>query len=81
MSYPIDLVITWVDGNDPEWLAEKKKYEDSSHTISAAPDANDNCRYRENGLLKFLFRGIEEFAPWVNRIFFASSCGEFQKML
>ena len=26
MSDAIDLVIPWVDGNDPEWLAEKNKY-------------------------------------------------------
>ena len=23
----IDFVLTWVDGNDPEWLAEKRKWE------------------------------------------------------
>lgn len=74
MSYPIDFVLSWVDGNDPEWLAEKKKYEKSDHCASAILDANDECRYRENGLLRFLFRGIEEFAPWVNRIYFVT-CG------
>mgnify|MGYP005817165505 CR=1 FL=1 len=26
MSDAIDIVIPWVDGNDPEWLAEKNKY-------------------------------------------------------
>ena len=25
----IDIVVTWVDGNDPEWLAEKKKYDNA----------------------------------------------------
>ena len=23
---PIDIVYTWVDGNDPEWLLKKKQY-------------------------------------------------------
>lgn len=25
-NYPIDFVVTWVDGNDPIWQAEKAKY-------------------------------------------------------
>lgn len=25
-NYPIDFVVTWVDGNDPVWQAEKAKY-------------------------------------------------------
>ncbi|WP_270377120.1 Stealth CR1 domain-containing protein [Megamonas funiformis] len=24
-DYPIDFVVTWVDGNDPVWQAEKAK--------------------------------------------------------
>ena len=27
MKEKIDFVITWVDGNDPMWLKEKKEYE------------------------------------------------------
>jgi len=26
-SNKIDFVIMWVDGNDPEWQEEKRKYE------------------------------------------------------
>ena len=26
-KYPIDFVVTWVDGNDPVWQAEKAKYQ------------------------------------------------------
>lgn len=75
MTYPIDFVITWVDGNDPKWLAEKKKYQATDRNASSFPDANDECRYRENGLLKYWFRGVEKFAPWANRIFIVT-CGQ-----
>ena len=75
MTYPIDFILTWVDGTDPEWLKEKKKYEALDHDASQAPDANNQCRYRENGLLRFWFRGVEEFAPWVNHIYFIT-CGQ-----
>ena len=26
-DYPIDFVVTWVDGNDPKWLNEKAKFQ------------------------------------------------------
>ncbi len=42
----IDFVITWVDGSDPNWLAEKSKY--------SAESENDDRpqRYRDWGLLR-----------------------------
>ena len=72
----IDFVLPWVDGSDKEWLALKNKYmavefSESTHDI----DANANCRYRDNGLLKYWFRGLDRFAPWVNRVFFVT-CGQ-----
>ncbi len=60
----IDFVVTWVDGNDKNWLREKNKY-----------DVNENSdgtiyRYRDWDLLRYWFRGVEKFAPWVNKIYF-----------
>ncbi len=62
----IDFVIIWVDGSDPEWLAEKAKY--------APPADTDNRpeRYRDWGLLPYWFRGVEKFAPWVRKIHFVT---------
>lgn len=74
MVYPIDFVMPWVDGNDPDWLSEKRKYQDITDDASTLADANGECRYRENGLLKYWFRGVEAFTPWVNRIYFIT-CG------
>lgn len=62
----IDFVIIWVDGSDPEWQAEKAKY---------APSANSDSRperYRDWGLLPYWFRGVEKYAPWVNKVHFVT---------
>lgn len=78
--YPIDFVIPWVDGSDPKWLSEKRKYrslEDGSSTLS---DANGDYRYRDNGFLKYWFRGVETFAPWVNHVFFIT-CNQHPEWL
>lgn len=62
----IDIVIPWVDGNDPVWLSQKKKYSDQSGNSNYDGDV----RFRDWNFLKYWFRGIENFAPWVNKIHF-----------
>lgn len=61
----IDFVVMWVDGNDPEWLAEKQKYSPKKIT-----DANSANRFRDWNLMKYWFRGVEKFAPWVHKVYF-----------
>lgn len=63
----IDFVVLWVDGNDPEWQAEKAKYQ--SKTLD---DSNSVNRFRDWGLLPYWFRSIERFAPWVRTIHFVT---------
>lgn len=60
----IDFVVMWVDGSDPEWLKEKQKYDVSRNSDGSV------YRYRDWDLLKYWFRGIEKFAPWVNNVYF-----------
>ena len=60
----IDFVVPWVDGNDPEWCKQKNKYIPSKES-----DSGEN-RYRDMGLLKYWFRSVEKYAPWVNRVHF-----------
>ena len=68
MQEGIDFVITWVDGEDPKWLEEKKKYD---NTIDYFNDVRI-VRYRDLGILRYWFRGVENNAPWVNKIFFVT---------
>ena len=62
----IDFVIAWVDGNDPLWQAEKAKYDNSA----VMKDSNTTVRYRDWDNLRYWFRSVEKFAPWVNIIHF-----------
>lgn len=67
-DYPIDFVLTWVDGNDSNWQDDYCKYKgiDGDHR---------DYRFRDMGTLKYWFRGVEQFAPWVNKIYFVT-CGQ-----
>lgn len=67
MQQPIDFVIIWVDGNDQEWRAEKSKYDKN-----VKGNANSEVRYRDWDNLQYWFRGVEKFAPWVNKIHFVT---------
>ena len=70
----IDFVIPWVDGSDPEWLKEKARY--SGRTLTG----NELERFRDWDQLKYWFRGVEKFAPWVNKIHFIT-CGHVPEWL
>ena len=61
----IDIVLAWVDGSDEKWLAEKNQY-----SVNGG-DAAVN-RYRDWDLLRFWFRGVEKFMPWVDTIHFVT---------
>ena len=59
----IDFVILWVDQKDINWQKEKLKY--------SASKCDDNInRYRDSGIIKYLFRSIEKYASWGNNIYF-----------
>lgn len=72
IDFPIDIVVLWVDGSDPVWQASFKK-----HAFEADKTKTDIsfARYRDNGLLKYWFRGIEKCAPWVRTVHFVT-CGQ-----
>ena len=62
----IDFIIYWVDGNDKKWQEKRNLY-----SPTKTQDAGVN-RYRDWENLKYLFRGIEKFAPWVHKVYFVS---------
>jgi len=68
----IDFVITWVDMDDPEWKKEFARY---SGKIDNTKNEVSEARFRDYGLLKYWFRGVDKFAPWVRKIHFVT-CGQ-----
>jgi len=64
----IDFVVPWVDGSDPDWIQEKMQYTERAKKSST--DQVGDLRYRDWGLLKYWFRGVEKYAPWANKIHF-----------
>lgn len=63
---PIDFVILWVDGNDPEWLKDFQKWQ------NICEGDKSKKRFRDWDNLQYLFRGVEKFTPWVRKIHFVT---------
>lgn len=59
----IDFVIPWVDGGDSRWVAARNLYSDKP--VSEA-------QYRDWNILRYWFRAVERFAPWVRTIHFVT---------
>ena len=66
MDKKIDFVITWVNDKDPKWI---KKMNLFSKTLETNRPKDSILRFQDYGTLKFLFRSIERYAPWVNHIY------------
>ena len=66
-SFPVDLVYTWVNGSDPEFMQEKawwlNRFDklDASGTISA--------KFVEHEELKYSLRSVRKNLPWINHIY------------
>ncbi len=63
----IDFVLTWVDGSDPAWQEQYTKYK-GDRSVNFA-------HYRDWNTLKYWFRAVEQYAPWVRKIHFVT-CGQ-----
>ncbi len=65
----IDLVVPWVDGNDPKWQKEKECYYMKGDSES---DSESNALFRDWNLLRYWFRGVEKNLPWIRKIHFVT---------
>ena len=55
--------------NDPAWQAKFSKY---SNNKDNTKNGVSEARFRDNGFLRYWFRGVEKFAPWVRKIHFVT---------
>lgn len=60
----IDFVVTWVDDGDPKWQLKRSQYISGERTLM-----NNEVRYRDYGTLRYWFRAVEKYAPWVHKVF------------
>lgn len=69
ITFPIDVVYTWVDGSDPAWLERKNRVLRSLDLETVHPDAHDASRYRDREELRYSLRSIAMFADFVRHVY------------
>jgi len=75
VKFPIDIVYTWVDGDDLEWKKQKNKYQGKTDELreNIAGRANSDERFRNRNELLYSLRSIELFAPFVRNIYIVTA--------
>lgn len=66
--HPIDVVITWVNGDDPIHRAKRKAYTIDEQETSFE-DIGGETRFRSVGEIAYCVASINKFAPYVRKIF------------
>ena len=66
----IDFVVLWLDSNDPKWQKDYAEYSPHSEL------GKENVRFRDHDTFKYWFRAVENYAPWVHKVFLVTN-GKF----
>jgi hypothetical protein len=69
LTEPVDLVYTWVDGSDPEWLARKNRTLHGVDPESVNETAVSESRFTSRDELMYSLRSVEMYAGWYNHIY------------
>jgi len=68
INFDIDAVYMWVDGSDSKIVEKRNKYL-KLEGKEPTPEAISKGRFYDNDELKYSFRSLEKYAPWVRHIF------------
>lgn len=71
-SFPIDFVYTWVNNLDPSW--QKLYLEHARRASQVSTDTMSMDRFYNRDELKYSLRSVDQFAPWVRKIFIVTNC-------
>lgn len=66
---PIDLVYTWVDGEDPVWKQRKQQALQEIDPSAINETAASESRFESRDELRYSLRSVEYYASWVNHIY------------
>lgn len=77
-KFKIDLVYLWCDGSDPEFVKERKYWEEKLG-VPVSESNNDN-KYVDHEELRYSLRSVYKNAPWINKIYIVTN-GQVPKWL
>ncbi len=66
--FPVDVVYTWVDGNDPIWNRARTERLAGISGTAQTRQSSGQARFVSRDELRYSMRSVHLFAPWVRRI-------------
>ena len=67
LAFPIDVVLPWVDGDDPAFAARRASF--ASRRQASNDESGGATRYAQIGEVRYCIASFFRFAPWVRKIF------------
>lgn len=68
VNFPIDVVFTWVDDKDKNWL-EKLHFFRQQNSFANNPFLHDLARFKNHNEIYYSVQSVIKFLPWVRNIF------------
>ena len=68
-NFPVDIVYTWVNGSDKNWLQKKNDTLKKYSNFHKKDEVSGNARFYDRDELKYSLRSISKFAKWIRNIF------------
>lgn len=68
-EFAIDAVYTWVDGDDPDWQAERDATLQETSGLALSQAASGRARFVSRDELRYSMRSLHLFAPWLRHIY------------
>jgi hypothetical protein len=70
---PIDMVFTYVDGNDPIHVEKRNLYKPSQPVVALSEKISDtgdsDIRFRDVGEISFGVNSVLKYLPWIRKVF------------
>ncbi|SFB99401.1 Stealth protein CR1, conserved region 1 [Streptomyces aidingensis] len=68
VTFPVDVVYTWVDGNEPAMRAKRARYQGRGTAEILDKEINES-RYTSHDELRYSLRSLAMYAPFVRHIY------------
>lgn len=69
VTFPIDAVYTWVDGDDTDWQQRKNEALRAQGKSEINLIGANNSRYQSRDELRYSLRSLVAYAPWIRQIY------------
>ncbi len=68
VTFPVDVVFTWVDDSDCQWREKKDSYQNNVN-YQIGQYASDKARFSNHNELKYSIKSVLKNLPWVRNVF------------